>query len=348
LTASPTVQTQNHPVAGRAFDQVLLNWIESPHCGKENPAARIENVIHAARPRLPPPGGCKNMKTGGYMKNQPSLRNGFFPLLSFLIVLFAANNSGSQSAVRGETMASKCVLNRPLKLTILYDNYPANPALKTDWGFACLIEGAGKTILFDTGGNGAVLLSNAEILGADLSKVEAVVLSHNHGDHNGGIDEILGMAPGIPVYVPESAYLSLRDGIEAAGGSAVKVREPVRLCEGVFTGGEIRGPVNEQCLVLDTKKGLVVVTGCSHPGIDRMLQAVQSRFKRPIRLVFGGFHMLQQSETDLNGMMDKLSELNVERWGPTHCTGDAAIQRFHDRFGGRVEKMGAGRIIEIE
>ncbi len=278
------------------------------------------------------------------MKNQPSLRNGFSPLFSFLIVLFAASHSASQTAVLGKTTASRGAL----KLSILYDNHPADPALKTGWGFACLIEGAGKTILFDTGGDGAVLLSNAEILGADLSKVEAVVLSHNHGDHNGGIDEILGLAPGIPVYVPESAYLSLRDGIEAAGGSAVKVRKPVRLCEGVFTGGEIRGPVNEQCLVLNTEKGLVVVTGCSHPGIDRMLQAVKSRFKRPIRLVFGGFHMLQQSETDLNGMMDKLSELDVERWGPTHCTGDAAIQRFHDRFGGRVEKMGAGRIIEIE
>ncbi|MBN2319780.1 MAG: MBL fold metallo-hydrolase [Acidobacteria bacterium] len=282
------------------------------------------------------------------MKNPHCSSDALFLLRSFLICLLSSAALTAQSGSGEEPRASSDVIRSPIKLSVLYDNYPANPALKTDWGFSCLIEGPEKTILFDTGGDGDMLLSNAKLLGADLSQVELIVLSHHHWDHRGGIDEVLGLAPGVPVYVPESAHTDLKAGIEAAGGSAVPVRKPVRLCGGVYSIGEIQGPVNEQSLVLVTKKGLVVITGCSHPGIDRILETVKSQFGDPIHLVFGGFHLLRHNETDLKAVMDKLAGMDVRRWGPTHCTGDAAISKFHDRFGERVEKIGAGRIIEIE
>jgi len=282
------------------------------------------------------------------MKNPLSPMNALFLLQPSLIILLASAALTAKSGPGEERTASGDAISRPVKLSILYDNYPSNPGLKTDWGFSCLIEGPEKTILFDTGGDGAVLLSNAKLLGADLSKVELIVLSHNHCDHKGGIDEVLGLARGIPVYVPESAHADLKTGIEAAGGSAVPVLKPLRLSEGVYSTGEISGPVNEQSLVLVTKKGLVVITGCSHPGIDRILDTVRSQFSGTIHLVFGGFHLLSHNETDLNAVLDRLVALDVRRWGPTHCTGGAAILKFHDRFHERVERIGAGKIIEIE
>lgn len=268
-------------------------------------------------------------------------------LCLFLFSISVMMDVNAVSEVKERSMNSDDLIHGPVKLTVVYDNYPCENDLTTAWGFSCLIEGVEKAILFDTGGDGDVLLSNAKQLGLDPSKVDCIVISHNHWDHKGGIASVLGLAPGIPVYVPATALSELQDGIASAGGKAIPVSESIEICKGVFSTGEIRGPVNEQALVLETEKGLIAITGCSHPGIDKILNVVKSKFDTPIHLVFGGFHLMRYSETDLSHLLDDLSRLSVEHWGPTHCTGDFAIQRFRERFGDRMMTIGAGRVIEI-
>ena len=91
-----------------------------------------------------------------------------------------------------------------LKLTIVYDNNPYREGLETRWGFSCLVEGLERTILFDVGGEGAVLLRNMAKLEIDPNTIDVVILSHIHYDHIGGLSEFLEQNPDVVVYMPSS------------------------------------------------------------------------------------------------------------------------------------------------
>ena len=90
-----------------------------------------------------------------------------------------------------------------LRLHIVFNNVPYKAGLGTGWGFSCLIEGLAETVLFDTGGDGDILLANIQQLGLDVGVVDAVVLSHIHTDHTGGLDAVLAHNPELTVYLPE-------------------------------------------------------------------------------------------------------------------------------------------------
>jgi 7,8-dihydropterin-6-yl-methyl-4-(beta-D-ribofuranosyl)aminobenzene 5'-phosphate synthase len=232
-----------------------------------------------------------------------------------------------------------------IEMTILYDNYVGTPGTTADWGFSCLIEGTERTILFDTGTNGDILLKNAQALKKDLSRVDLVVISHNHGDHTGGVPRVLQARHDIPVYFGRSFPESFARSISATGATPILVDTSIALCRHVYSTGEIRGVVNEQALVLDTDQGLVVITGCSHPGIVTMLRAAQSVVHKPIHMVFGGFHLRSHSEAQVKQIIQEFRELGVEKVGPTHCTGDGAIALFKAEYGADFFPMGVGRVV---
>ena len=106
-------------------------------------------------------------------------------ILIFFLLFFAITTNFSLTSSKNETDNKV-----PIKMTILYDNYIFTEGTKSDWGFACLIEGTEKTILFDRGTKSDILWYNVEKLNADLSKVEQIVISHNHGDHTGGLQSV--------------------------------------------------------------------------------------------------------------------------------------------------------------
>jgi 7,8-dihydropterin-6-yl-methyl-4-(beta-D-ribofuranosyl)aminobenzene 5'-phosphate synthase len=235
-----------------------------------------------------------------------------------------------------------------LKFTVLYDNYVHREGTKADWGFSCLIEGTEKTILFDTGTKPEILMHNVEALGVDLKKVDLVVLSHAHGDHTGGLPAVLERNPKVEVLFPASFGADFAAMITKAGSAPRAVdMAVVEICRNVFLTGEMGGPIKEMALVLDTSRGLVVVTGCSHPGIVSILNRVKEIRARPIHLVFGGFHLGSLPDGDVRKIIDAFTELKVERCGATHCTGDRAIALFQAAFGERYQPIGTGRIIEV-
>jgi len=168
-----------------------------------------------------------------------------------------------------------------MKITIVYDNCTTKPSLKTDWGFSCLIETeGGAPILFDTGADGAILLHNMEELGINPGDIGTIVISHAHGDHAGGLQDILEVNKDAEIYVPDSLGAGIR------GRRVTTVRQPVQISENVFSTGELNGV--EQSLALKTDKGIVVVVGCSHPGVGAILDAA-SEFGEVYGIV-GGFH----------------------------------------------------------
>jgi 7,8-dihydropterin-6-yl-methyl-4-(beta-D-ribofuranosyl)aminobenzene 5'-phosphate synthase len=237
---------------------------------------------------------------------------------------------------------------KPIKLTILFDNYLyKKEGLKSQWGFACLIEGMEKTILFDTGSSGDVLFHNIHQLKVNPKAVEMVVISHKHGDHVGGLPAFLEINPNVSVYMPASVDQQWEPEIKKRKAKPVAVNQPIEVCKHVFLTGEMEGPANEQAIILETTKGLIVITGCAHPGIVEIVRNAKKITNKQIYMVFGGFHLVQKSEAEVKRIIEGFRELGVLKVGPTHCTGDKAIQLFKDAYGENYIKIGAGKVIKI-
>ena len=229
-----------------------------------------------------------------------------------------------------------------MTLTIVYDNNEHDPRLKTEWGFACLVEFGDHTILFDTGGDGSTLLGNMDKLGLDPRRIEAVVLSHIHGDHTGGLGGLLAMHNDVTVYVPRSFPDSFKMQVQAAGAELVEVSEPVEIVPGVNSTGEVKGGIIEQALVVTSAQGLVVITGCAHPGIVRMVEQAQDVAKDDIYLVLGGFHLGGKSKAQISRIVADFRCLGVQKAAPCHCSGDKARELFAEEYGDDYVLNGVG------
>jgi 7,8-dihydropterin-6-yl-methyl-4-(beta-D-ribofuranosyl)aminobenzene 5'-phosphate synthase len=236
---------------------------------------------------------------------------------------------------------------RPLKITVLYDNYVFAEGTQADWGFACLIEGTEKTILFDTGDEPEVLMHNMAQLKVNLQQVDLIAISHHHGDHTGGLLKVLEKRTNVDVFMPYSFPHSFVRKVEGAGARVVPVKEPRKLCKNVFLTGEMGDEIKEQSLILDTPKGLVIVTGCAHQGIVNILKKAKEILHKNIFLVFGGFHLIRHSPAQVEEIIREFKKLGVEKCGATHCTGDKAIRIFREAYGKNYVRIGTGRVLQI-
>lgn len=173
-----------------------------------------------------------------------------------------------------------------MKLQILYD-YNAKNNFKAAWGFSCFIEIDEKKILFDTGWNGFVLLNNMKVAGINPEEIYIVVISHPHWDHIGGLNHILSSTKNPDVYIPRSVSKNLKSEIKNHA-KVIEVFEAQKVYENIYTTGELGGKIREQCLVLQSKKGNIVLTGCAHPGLETIIK--KSKEFGDIYAVIGGFH----------------------------------------------------------
>ncbi|MCK4469469.1 MAG: MBL fold metallo-hydrolase, partial [Desulfobacterales bacterium] len=186
-----------------------------------------------------------------------------------------------------------------MKITIIYDNEAFDKNLEADWGFSCLIEAFDRKILFDTGANSDILLGNMKKLNIDPGLVDMIFISHAHWDHTGGLLSFLKINPA-KLYIPSSCQ-------EIPGSKElVKVTGPVEIHENIFSTGELKG--QEQSLAIKHNKGVVVIAGCSHPGVREILKAA-SRHGKVVTLI-GGLHGFKE--------FDLIQDL--ETICPTHCT----------------------------
>jgi len=233
-------------------------------------------------------------------------------------------------------------------LTILYDNNRFDTRLKTEWGFSCLVRGLGKTILFDTGGDGAALLFNMRQLGIEPAEVDAFVLSHIHGDHTGGLGGFLEKNSHVVVYLPDSFPGNFKKAVMSLGARVEEVREAKELFPGAYTTGELGDGIREQALALKTTEGLVVITGCAHPGIVNMVRkAREITGEDRVCLVVGGFHLGGEPPSRIESIAKELRRLSVRKVAPCHCSGDEAHKVFRQRFGPDYIESGVGAKITL-
>jgi 7,8-dihydropterin-6-yl-methyl-4-(beta-D-ribofuranosyl)aminobenzene 5'-phosphate synthase len=233
-----------------------------------------------------------------------------------------------------------------LRLTIVYDNTAYDPRLKANWGFAALIEYGDHILLFDTGGDSPTLLSNMDKMGLDPQPIEAVVLSHNHGDHTGGLQGLLDTGISPTVYVPAVFPSSFKNSVRART-ELVEVTDHLEIFPGVHSTGQLSGPVIEQSLVVETAEGTVVITGCAHPGIVKIVRKAREVVQGEVGLVIGGFHLGGTSRGRIERIIAQFRELGVKQVTPAHCTGEEAIAMFADEYGDDYVEGGVGRVIVI-
>ncbi|VUT28191.1 MAG: 7, 8-dihydropterin-6-methyl-4-(beta-D-ribofuranosyl)-aminobenzene-5'-phosphate synthase [Candidatus Syntrophoarchaeum sp. GoM_oil] len=211
-----------------------------------------------------------------------------------------------------------------MKVTIVYDNTAFRKDLQADWGFSALVEAKERRILFDTGANGSILLSNMQKLGINPKEINEIFISHAHWDHTGGLSAFLDQNNEVKIWVPPSfrGVKNVREIIE--------VGNPMKLYEGIYSTGELEGI--EQSFCVETKKGIIVIAGCSHPRMEHILE-VASQFGKVYGII-GGLHGTKP---------ESLKDLDLIC--PTHCTQYAG--EIKSLYPEKYVEGGAGKVIEI-
>lgn len=267
------------------------------------------------------------------------------------------------------------------RITIIYDAFGESTPLQKDWGFAALVEYGGKRILFDTGNNARIFEHNVKQLGIDLTRLDAVVISHRHGDHTSGLAHVLGANPGVTIYAPqEGAFFKSKPPLgflEPHPGLAPNLRyyegkKPERWVSGtpweegkfeivtktteifpnfylLTTQSQKPGTMemNEVSLAIRTPEGLAVVVGCSHPGVEKILDEA-SKIDSRLYTVTGGFHLVLTPEEEVQRVASVLHDsLKLERVAPGHCTSELGFAVFLDRFQERFDAAGLGAVISL-
>ena len=275
------------------------------------------------------------------------MRKGLLLLVPLVLVAAAPHARFQTPAARpGAPAPAGTKASIGVTLTYLYDNTISTPGTKADWGFACLVESNGRRVLFDTGANPEVLRANLAALRVDLGRLDALVFSHDHGDHTAGV-AALGARPGLPTFFPSTFSERTRAALAGQQLKLVPVDTPGEVVPGMMTSGRLGTAIPEQALVVDSAQGLVVVVGCAHPGIAEMLRAITTARGRPVHAVIGGFHLLQTPPAQVAQIVSEIRAMGVAYVGPTHCTGDAAIERFRQAYGNRFIEGGVGRVVTL-
>jgi 7,8-dihydropterin-6-yl-methyl-4-(beta-D-ribofuranosyl)aminobenzene 5'-phosphate synthase len=270
------------------------------------------------------------------------------------------------------------------RLTIIYDAFGPPTTLTKDWGFSLLVEHEGSQFLFDTGNNDDIFAHNVSTSGVDLSKLQFAVISHRHGDHMGGLAYLVSQRPDLTVYAPREGFgvfgadlpgdfyppnPALSDKMRYFDGKPPErlsfgtawpqakfnlVTETKKVAAGVHLialkgswGTDL--PLQELSLVIETPKGLVIVVGCSHPTIEKIIDTAKTLFKKPVHLVIGGTHLLPAPADEIQRIATTLRDVYEVEWvAPAHCTGEPAFGVLTESFRDHYLYAGLGSVISLD
>lgn len=216
--------------------------------------------------------------------------------------------------------------SRDIDITVLYNDIAGDAQLETAHGLSCWIEGLEKTVLFDTGGDGHILLDNMKKLGKNPKDIDIVIISHHHWDHSGGLFTLLRSSGPVKAFMPKDFPLVFVEHAERLGADVTLVDGPTEIISGIRSTGQMGNETlardrREQSLVIETAEGTAVLTGCAHPGIVDIIKRAKEMRPEKIAIALGGFHLKVFDEPAVNGVIKELKDLGVEKMAASHCTG---------------------------
>jgi 7,8-dihydropterin-6-yl-methyl-4-(beta-D-ribofuranosyl)aminobenzene 5'-phosphate synthase len=267
------------------------------------------------------------------------------------------------------------------RITILYDAFGKDGAMKKDWGFSALVEVNGKRILFDTGNNAEIFAYNVKVKGVDLTKLDFVVISHRHGDHVGGLNYLLSVNPKVKIYAPKETFgvfgsalpgtfyrrdealpaemryyngkppETMRFGTPWPQGNFTWVEKTTEVAPGIhlisLTGTWGTLELSELSLAVDTPEGLIVVHGCGHTKIERIVEGATA-INRRIHLLVGGHHFLLADDKEIQRVTTALHDTWKVEWvAPAHCTGEPMFAALKKAFGDKYLYAGLGTTLTL-
>src|SRR6476659_5995123 len=263
------------------------------------------------------------------------------------------------------------------QITILYDAFGSDPSMTKDWGFSALVEIAGKRILFDTGNDADTFAANVKAKGVDLKTLDFVVLSHRHSDHMAGLNYVLSVNPSVKIYAPKEGFgiygsslpssfyrkdetlppqmryyggeppQTMKFGAAWHGAKFELIDKTTEISPGITLIALVSDAtgtkeLKELSLAVNTSEGLVLVVGCSHPGIEKIVEAAAT-INPKIHLVAGGFHLVVASDDVIAKTVAALKDtFKVENIAPGHCTGEPTFAALKKAFGDQYLYAGLG------
>jgi 7,8-dihydropterin-6-yl-methyl-4-(beta-D-ribofuranosyl)aminobenzene 5'-phosphate synthase len=269
-----------------------------------------------------------------------------------------------------------------VQITVLYDAFGRNAAMHKDWGYAALIEYGGKRILFDTGNNPDILAENARAKGIDLTKLDFVVVSHRHGDHMGGLSYLLRVNPKVVIYAPKESFgvfggdlpssfyrkdaslppderyydgappAIMRFGSAWPGANFQLIDKNTEVAPDIHLLTLVSDKpgtleLREVSLAINTPEGLIIVVGCSHPGIDKIVE-LGTTINPHIHFIVGGFHLVTAPDPEVDRIVTALhDQFKVDYIAPGHCTGEPAFTALQKAFGDHYIYAGLGQTLKL-
>ena len=256
----------------------------------------------------------------------------------FLVALLAASLAVGSSA-----------LAQPeLEIRVIYDNTSAREDVEAHWGFASVVTFQGRRVLFDSGTKPDLFLRNLKIMGVGVDSIEAAMISHQHPDHRNGVYKLFPLNRTMRVHFLDAFYEKAYREAAAVSMNPRRETGSYELIPGAYSTGMIPGDPPEQSLAIETSQGIVLMVGCSHPGIVQIVETVRrQREVDSIRLLMGGLHMFRQSAEEIQPQIERLQQLNVRKIMPGHCSGDLAKRMFAELYGANFETLGAGKVLRL-
>jgi 7,8-dihydropterin-6-yl-methyl-4-(beta-D-ribofuranosyl)aminobenzene 5'-phosphate synthase len=268
------------------------------------------------------------------------------------------------------------------RITVLYDAFGKDAAMTKDWGYAALVEINGKRILFDTGDDAAVLARNVKAKGVDLTKLDFVVLSHRHSDHVSGLSYVLSVNPQVKIYAPKESFgifgsdlpskfyrkddslpaemryyngappETMKFGTVFPGANIQLIDKTTEVTPGITLIALISDApgtkeLKELSLAIDTPDGVVLVVGCSHPGIEAIV-AEAVKINPHIHFLTGGLHLVVAQDPVIERVANALHDTyKVDYIAPGHCTGEPTFTALQKVFGDRYLYAGLGTTLSM-
>jgi 7,8-dihydropterin-6-yl-methyl-4-(beta-D-ribofuranosyl)aminobenzene 5'-phosphate synthase len=280
------------------------------------------------------------------------------------------------------TQPTPTTTTAPPRITVLYDAFGKDAAMTKDWGYAALVEINGKRILFDTGDDAVVLAKNVKAKGVDLTKLDFVVLSHRHSDHVSGLSYVLSVNPQVKIYAPKEGFgifgsdlpsrfyrkddslpaemryyngappETMRFGTLFPVANIQLIDKTTEVTPGITLIALISDApgtkeLKELSLAIDTPDGVVLVVGCSHPGIEAIV-AEAVKINPHIHFLTGGFHLVVAQDSVIEKAANALHDTyKVDYIAPGHCTGEPTFTALQKVFGDRYLYAGLGTALSM-